>query len=68
MPSPVIRLYRVLIEEYESQGLAPACPRDEFEDGVLLYIKPSLNGTEPADVFNYAKLHPAFPHSPPGCG
>jgi hypothetical protein len=34
----------------------------EVEDGVLLYIKPSLNGTEPADVFNYAKLHPAFPH------
>ncbi len=32
------------------------------EDGLLLYIKPSLNGTEPADVFNYAKLHPAFPH------
>jgi len=34
------------------------------EDGLLLYIKPSLNGTEPADVFNYAKLHPLFPHEP----
>src|SRR6185503_8126524 len=31
MPSPVIRLYRVLIEEYESQGLTPPFPRDEFE-------------------------------------
>ncbi|MEA2558859.1 MAG: hypothetical protein QOH06_363 [Acidobacteriota bacterium] len=34
------------------------------EDGLLLYIKPSLNGTEPADVFNYSKLHPLFPHEP----
>lgn len=31
-------------------------------DGFLLYIKPSLNGTEPVDVFNYARLHPDFPH------
>ncbi len=36
----------------------------KVEDGLLLYIKPSLNGTEPADVFNYAKLHPLFPHEP----
>jgi hypothetical protein len=34
------------------------------EDGVLLYIKSSLNGTEPVDVFHYAKAHPAFPHEP----
>ena len=34
------------------------------EDGLLLYIKPSLNGTELADVFHYAKLHPLFPHEP----
>jgi hypothetical protein len=32
------------------------------EDGVLLYVKTSLNGTEPVDVFNYARAHPAFPH------
>jgi patatin-like phospholipase len=31
-------------------------------DGWILYIKPSLNGTEPVDVFHYAKLHPEFPH------
>jgi len=31
-------------------------------DGFLLYVKPSLNGTEPVDVFNYARLHPTFPH------
>jgi len=34
------------------------------EDGLLLYIKPSLNGTEPTDVFHYARLHPQFPHEP----
>jgi hypothetical protein len=31
-------------------------------DGLLLDIKPSLNGTEPADVFHYARAHPSFPH------
>jgi hypothetical protein len=35
--------------------------REEI-DGWLIYIKPALNGTEPPDVFNYAKLHPTFPH------
>ena len=34
----------------------------KVEDGLLLYIKPSLNGTEPADVFHYSRLHPSFPH------
>jgi len=34
------------------------------EDGVLLYIKASLNGTEPVDVYHYAKAHAAFPHEP----
>lgn len=37
-------------------------PGGQAEDGYLLYIKPALNGTEPADVFNYARLHPQFPH------
>jgi hypothetical protein len=35
-------------------------------DGCLLYVKPSLNGTEAADVFHYAKLHPGFPHESTG--
>ena len=35
-------------------------------DGCLLYVKPALNGTEPADVFHYAKLHPGFPHESTG--
>jgi hypothetical protein len=34
----------------------------EEMDGLLLYVKPSLNGTEPADVFHYARAHPSFPH------
>jgi hypothetical protein len=36
------------------------------DDGYLLYIKASLNGTEPVDVFNYAKTHPGFPHESTG--
>jgi hypothetical protein len=30
-------------------------------DGVLIYIKPSLNSREPADVLNYHKADSAFP-------
>ena len=36
----------------------------KVEDGLLLYVKPSMNGTEPADVFHYARLNPLFPHEP----
>jgi hypothetical protein len=32
------------------------------QQGVLLYLKPVLTGGENADVFNYSKLHPEFPH------
>ena len=31
-------------------------------DGVLIYMKATLSGDEPADVVNYARSHPAFPH------
>ena len=31
-------------------------------DGTLLYIKPSLTGLELADVLNYRKTDPSFPH------
>jgi hypothetical protein len=37
-------------------------PGGKARDGFLLYIKPALNGSEPADVFHYARLHPQFPH------
>jgi len=36
----------------------------EGETGVLLYLKPSVVGTEPADVAHYARAHPSFPHEP----
>jgi hypothetical protein len=32
------------------------------EDGLLVYIKPTLTGDEPADVRQYAAANPAFPH------
>jgi hypothetical protein len=34
----------------------------EVTDGELLYIKASLTGDEPADVTQYYKAHPDFPH------
>jgi len=30
--------------------------------GILVYIKASLTGDEPADVLNYQTAHPTFPH------
>lgn len=35
---------------------------DEDYDGILLYVKPAIYGHEPADVDNYARTSPAFPH------
>ncbi len=32
------------------------------QDGVLLYIKPTVLGDEPVDVANYAHANPPFPH------
>jgi hypothetical protein len=34
----------------------------EAEDGILLYLKPTILGDEPVDVANYARAHPLFPH------
>jgi len=31
-------------------------------EGCLIYIKPRLTGTEPADLLNYKCTHPGFPH------
>ena len=36
----------------------------DASDGILIYIKPSLNGHEPADVQHYAAADPFFPHQP----
>ncbi len=38
------------------------CP--ERNEGLLIYIKPSLTGDEPEDVLNYKTSHPQFPHEP----
>ena len=32
------------------------------DDGLLVYIKPALNGDEPADVLAYSRSSPTFPH------
>ena len=31
-------------------------------DGLLLFFKSGLHGTEPMDVLSYAMTHPTFPH------
>ena len=31
-------------------------------DGTLLYLKPAIVGRENADLLNYRKVHPAYPH------
>jgi len=31
-------------------------------DGLLIYIKPTITGKESADVLNYERQHPEFPH------
>ena len=33
-----------------------------LEDGVLVYLKPTVAGDEPVDVANYARTHATFPH------
>lgn len=39
----------------------PGGASDPDYDGVLIYIKPSLDGSEPADVLNFHESDPAFP-------
>jgi hypothetical protein len=37
-------------------------PEHPEDPGTVVYIKSSLTGDEPADVLNYKKQHPVFPH------
>jgi hypothetical protein len=39
-----------------------SCVDGPGTDGILLYVKPCLNGNEPTDVVAYSKLQPTFPH------
>ncbi|HQT00881.1 MAG: hypothetical protein B7Y26_10090 [Hydrogenophilales bacterium 16-64-46] len=34
----------------------------DADPGYIVYIKPRLTGTEPADLLNYQCTHPGFPH------
>jgi hypothetical protein len=36
------------------------------QEGWLLYVKPTLVGSEPADLTQYHVAHPAFPHESTG--
>jgi hypothetical protein len=35
-------------------------------DGYLLYVKATLTGTEPKDIYNYSRAHELFPHESTG--
>jgi hypothetical protein len=41
-----------------------SCVDEGAPDGLLLYIKPSLCGKEPRDIFNYQEGSQFFPHEP----
>jgi hypothetical protein len=34
----------------------------DLDDGILVYLTPTITGDEPVDVANYARTHPTFPH------
>ena len=40
----------------------PATDDEPALVGTLVYVKASLTGDEDADVLEYARSHPAFPH------
>jgi hypothetical protein len=39
-----------------------SCIDANATDGLLVYIKPAVYGSEPGDVLEYKKSHPTFPH------
>ena len=39
-----------------------SCIDTNAQDGLLVYIKPAVYGSEPGDVLEYKKSHPTFPH------
>jgi Patatin-like phospholipase len=50
------RRYAIGIIDYR------AVDGNDVDNGIILYIKPTIIGDEPADVFNYWKRHGQFPH------
>lgn len=53
-PSPYCAIGKICYTEIDSGAT----------DGILIYIKPSLIGNEPTDIFNYAQDNIKFPHEP----
>lgn len=45
----------------DKPDVKPEVKPDADYDGVLIYIKPSLDGSEPADLLNFHESDPAFP-------
>jgi hypothetical protein len=52
------------VAEIQYQWADDPGPGQKTEDlvGYLIYIKPGLNGSEPVDVQQYARVHGTFPH------
>jgi hypothetical protein len=52
------------VAEIQYQWADDPGPGQKTEDlvGHLIYIKPGLNGSEPIDVQQYARVHSTFPH------
>jgi len=50
------------IDRVSKGGAGDADDSSKAPDGWLLYIKPAFYGTEPPDVYAYAKAHDEFPH------
>ena len=46
-------------------GDLPEKQREDL-DGILIYLKPSLVGDEPIDIYNYAATNQMFPHESTG--
>jgi len=46
----------------EVKHLPPDHPMKCVADGILIYVKPAFYGTEPRDIYQYAKASPTFPH------
>jgi hypothetical protein len=68
-----VPIYKKTPEGKEGEGRYCAFARigysavdGEVEDGVLIYIKPAIYGSEPRDVLQYKKANQAFPHQSTG--
>jgi hypothetical protein len=53
--------YRCSVAEIGYKNLC-----NKLENGYLIYIKPTVLGSEPADVANYKSTNPEFPHQSTG--